>query len=434
MVKQLLACICFLFASVNLSAGTTVDLRGVRLWSAPDNTRVVFDVSGTVSHTLFSLDNPERLVIDMSGVRLGSGVRLNGSAGLVKRIRSAPRKGNGLRVVLDLTKGVRPKSFSLKPNKQYGHRLVIDLFDPAAREGEAVRKTIPVSRSARRDLVIAIDAGHGGEDPGARGAKGTREKDVVLAIARRLAALVKKEPGMRPVMIRDGDYYVGLRQRIEKARRHRADLFISIHADAFHDRRAHGSSVFVLSQRGASSEMARWLAESENAADLSGGVSLDDKDKLLAEVLLDLSQNASREASLEVAQNLLGELRPLGKMHKTNVQQAGFVVLKSPDIPSLLVETAFISNPSEERKLRNGKHQQALAEAMLRGIRSYFARNPPPGTTLVAREHVIKRGETLSHIAMQYKVTLNRLRGINGLTSDRVNIGDVLRIPPAKGS
>jgi N-acetylmuramoyl-L-alanine amidase len=284
-----------------------------------------------------------------------------------------------------------------------------------------------------RDLVIAIDAGHGGDDTGAIGRSGTYEKDVVLSIARRLYAQVEKTPGMHPVLIRQGDYYIGLRQRIDKAREQKADLFISIHADSFRDQRVQGSSVFVLSNRGASSEMARWLAEKENASDLAGGVSLDDKDQVLAEVLLDLSQNATIEASINVAGNMLGELQRLGKTHKSTVQQAGFVVLKSPDIPSVLVETAFISNPIEERKLRDARHQEALAVAMLRGIKQYFANHPPPGTRLAAREHVIRRGDTLGDIAQQYEVSLGTLKNFNELKSDVLYVGQTLRIPPSGG-
>jgi N-acetylmuramoyl-L-alanine amidase len=282
--------------------------------------------------------------------------------------------------------------------------------------------------------VIAIDAGHGGKDHGATGRRGTREKTVVLSIARKLAELIRKEPGMRSVLIRDGDYFLGLRQRIDKARKHNADLFISIHADAFRDRRARGSSVFVLSRRGASSEMARWIAAKENAADLAGGVSLDDKDDMLTGVLLDLSQSATLAASHEVAANMLGGLKRLGKTHKSTVQRAGFMVLKSPDIPSILVETAFISNPTEENNLRSSKHQEKLARAMLNGIRDYFDNHPPAGTMRVARKHRIKSGDTLSDIAAAYQVSLNSLRGFNSLKSDRLRVGETLRIPPLRGS
>ncbi len=408
-------------------------VQSARLWAAPDSTRVVFDVSGPVEHRLFTLKNPNRLVIDLPNAVIDDKLKQTLTrGGIVKSLRSGPRNKKDLRLVLDLKGPVKPRSFVLKPNEQYGHRLVIDLFAAGA-AGKSVPKKVQASKPKQfRDLVIAIDAGHGGEDSGARGRKGTREKDAVLAIAKRLAALVKKEPGMKPVLIRDGDYYVGLRKRIEKARKVRADLFISIHADAFRDRRVQGSSVYVISRRGASSEMARWLAARENAADLVGGVSLDDKDDLLVEVLLDLAQSATLEVSNRVADNVLTELKRIGKMHKKRVQHAGFVVLKSPDIPSLLVETAFISNPSEEKRLRSSKHQQRVARAIMNGVRGYFVANPPVGTRLAkadSRKHVIRRGDTLSHIAQRYGVSMTTLRVRNRLRNDRLLVGKVLRIP-----
>lgn len=422
-----------------LANAATLQVQGVRLWAAPDSTRVVFDVSGPVAHRLFTLANPNRLVIDVSDARIDPAVRKAfAKGGVVTNLRSGPRNKDDLRLVLDLNAAVKPKSFVLKPNQQYGHRLVIDLFTAAAGKTPAPSKTVQ-SRNAPaklRDLVIAIDAGHGGEDPGARGKRGTREKDVVLAIARRLAKLVDAEPGMRAELVRTGDYYIGLRKRMDIARRHRADLFISIHADAFRDSRVHGASVYAVSRRGASSEMARWLAARENAADLVGGVSLDDKDDLLAEVLLDLAQTATLEASNAVAGNVLGELKRIGKVHKKTVQHAGFVVLKSPDIPSLLVETAFISNPSEESRLRSAKHQQKVAQAIMKGVRGYFAANPPPGTLFAKaapRRHVIRRGDTLSHIAQRYGVSTASLRKTNNLNGDRLLVGKVLTIPSKDG-
>ncbi len=411
-----------------------LQVQSARLWAAPDSTRVVFDVSGPVTHRLFTLKNPDRLVIDLSNAVIDDKLKKTLTrGGIVKDLRSGPRNKKDLRLVLDLKGPVKPRSFVLKPNEQYGHRLVIDLFS-AGKAGKSLPKKIRTSNKPTqfRDLVIAIDAGHGGEDSGARGKKGTREKDAVLAIARRLAALVEKEPGMRPVLIRDGDYYIGLRKRIEKARKHRADLFISIHADAFRDRRVQGSSVYVISRRGASSEMARWLATRENAADLVGGVSLDDKDDLLAEVLLDLAQSATLEVSNRVADNVLAEMKRVGKTHKKRVQHAGFVVLKSPDIPSLLIETAFISNPSEEKRLTSSKHQQRVARAIMNGVRSYFVANPPVGTRLAkvnTRKHVIRRGDTLSHIAQRYGVSMTTLRVRNHMRNDRLLVGTVLRIP-----
>ena len=435
-MRNLLTGLCFWLAGQGLASAAPVDFEDVRFWTAPDHIRVVFDTNGPVQHQLFTLQNPERLVIDVPGARAKSTLNTRDvSADLIKGVRAAMHKPDVLRIVLDLKQGVRPRSFTLKPNKQYGHRLVVDLYNKTETASKTVvKKTVADKNTQLRDLVIAIDAGHGGEDPGAIGRHGTREKDVVFSIARRLAALIKKEPGMQAVLIREGDYYIGLRQRIDKARKLNADLFISIHADGFRDQRARGSSVFVLSNRGATSEMARWVAEKENLSDLAGGVSLDDKDGLLAEVLLDLSQTATIEASLEVADNLLGELKGIGKTHKSSVQQAGFVVLKSPDIPSILVETAFISNPQEEKKLRIKQHQQVLARAMLRGIQDYFGKNPPPGTHMVPRQYVVKRGDTLSDIALQHQISLNRLRGYNDLKNDLVRVGETLRIPPSRGS
>ncbi|MDH3561279.1 MAG: N-acetylmuramoyl-L-alanine amidase, partial [Gammaproteobacteria bacterium] len=274
-----------------LVCAAPVEVQGVRLWAAPDHTRVVFDISGPIEHTLFSLNDPERLVVDVPAARIGASLQAQDKAvGLVKGIRIAVKDQGDLRIVLDLEQLTKPRSFTLKPGGQHGHRLVIDLYETEASQKATVKKSVVEKKAQLRDLVIAIDAGHGGDDPGAIGHGGTREKDVVLSIANQLAALVEQEPGMRPVLIRQGDYYIGLRKRINIARKHGADLFVSIHADGFRDRRVKGSSVYVLSRRGASSEMARWLAAEENAADLAGGVRLDDKDDLLAEVLLDLSQ------------------------------------------------------------------------------------------------------------------------------------------------
>jgi N-acetylmuramoyl-L-alanine amidase len=411
-----------------------LQVEGVRLWAAPDSTRVVFDVSGPAKHRLFTLKNPDRLVIDLSDAGITAAVKKTfSSGGIVTGLRSGPRNGHDLRLVLDLAGPAKPKSFLLKPNDQYGNRLVIDLFGAGQKVVSALKSLEATNKPAKaRDLVIAIDAGHGGEDPGARGRKGTREKDVVLAIARRLAGLVNSEPGMKAVLVRKGDYYVGLRKRMEIARENRADLFISIHADAFRDSSVKGASVYAVSRRGASSEMARWLAARENAADLVGGVSLDDKDDLLAEVLLDLAQTATLEASNAVAANVLTEMKRVGEVHKRSVQHAGFVVLKSPDIPSLLVETAFISNPGEESRLRSDKHQQRVAAAILAGVRKYFADNPPPGTlvaTAGARRHVIRRGDTLSELAQRYGVTTASLRRHNHLSDDNLLLGAVLTIP-----
>ena len=412
-----------------------VAVQNLRMWQAPDETRLVFDIAAPVEHTVFTLTSPDRVVIDLKNASLSRPLaQPTVEDKVLAEIRSAVRPNGDLRVVLDLKTRVRPKSFLLRPNRSYGHRLVLDL-----RKGDG--RVLPRKASAwqgrgkLRDVVVAIDAGHGGEDPGATGRRGTREKDVVLAIARELERQMMREPGMRPVMVRTGDYYIRLRKRIEIARAERADLFVSIHADAFRDRRVRGSSVYALSQNGATSEAARWLAERENSADLIGGVSLDDKDDLLASVLLDLSQTATIEASLDIGDEVLEGLKRLGKTHKPRVQQAGFAVLKSPDIPSILVETAFISNPQEEKRLRDPRHQRRLATAILKGVRAYFRTHAPPGTFLAAREHIIERGDTLSEIAARYGVSLKTLQLANRIkNSNRLKVGEILHIPGGRGS
>jgi N-acetylmuramoyl-L-alanine amidase len=283
-----------------------------------------------------------------------------------------------------------------------------------------------------RDIVIAIDAGHGGEDPGAHGPRGTQEKKVVFDISKKLAALINKKPGMKAVLVRKGDYYIKLRKRMEIARAAKADLFVSIHADAFKNSKVKGASVFTVSKRGASSEAARWLAQHENSADLVGGVKLADKEDMLATVLMDLSQTATKEASRNVAGKILKNFKHIGHLHKQGVQKAGFMVLKSPDIPSILVETAFISNPDEERKLRSGKHQQKMARAIFKGIVSYFEQYAPANTYFAlnsSNQHIISRGETLSGIAFQYGVSMKSIKTVNALASNEIQIGQVLKIP-----
>ena len=413
------------------------EVQAIRTWSAPDQTRLVFDITSPSEHKLFTLDKPDRLVIDVKGTQYrGAAPTPDLKDVFISSIRSGIRAGTDLRVVLDLKQPVKYKSFLLEPNDQYGHRLVVDI---AAKAGAGtslpvVTEIIPPADKPR-DIIIAIDAGHGGEDPGALGRHGTREKDVVLAIARRVKAAVDAEPGMKGVLVRTGDYYIPLRNRMTIARKHKADFFVSIHADAFKDARARGSSVYVLSKRGASSEAAKWLAEIENSADLVGGVSLDDKDEVLASVLLDLSQTASMQASHDAADQVLRNLRKLGPVHATKVQKARFVVLKSPDIPSMLVETAFISNPKEEKKLRDPSHQKQIARAILDGVKRYFERYPPPGTLIAmeaAREpqtYICERGDTLSEIASRHRISLAKLRSHNGLESDTIRVGQILQIP-----
>ncbi|MEE9551776.1 MAG: N-acetylmuramoyl-L-alanine amidase [Gammaproteobacteria bacterium] len=406
-----------------------VQLENIRIWAAPDSTRIVFDVSGPAQHSLEMLTGPHRAVVDLQNIRIIKPLTQPGSADkYLRRVRSAVHNRDDLRVVFDLKKQVETKIFMLPPNRRYGHRLVIDLYDEEKKERHSI-KSAKLAPNQLRDVVIAIDAGHGGEDPGAHGPKGINEKDVVLKIAKKLAVMINNERGMKAILIREGDYFMRLRKRINRAREHKADLFISVHADAFKDPSVRGSSVYILSSKGASSEAARWLAEQENASDLIGGVSLDDKDDLLATVLLDLSQTASLEASIDVADRVLGGLKKLGKVHKQKVHAAGFAVLKSPDVPSILVETAYISNPAEERKLRDPGYQSKLAGAILSGLQGYFRDHAPEGTMLASRKHVITRGDTLSAIAHYYQISMKQLRKSNGLKGDHIRIGQVLMIP-----
>jgi len=423
----------FFFA---LISGYTLaaDVSGMRLRSNPQYTRAVFEISGPVQYKLFGLKNPERLVLDIAQTDLRGDIRpITNGLGVLKAVRTGRQSPRGVRVVFDLNQAIDPKSFLLVPTEDTGFRLVVDLYPKGA--APAAIKTVEQVRATgtARDVVVAIDAGHGGQDPGATGRSGTREKDVTLKIARALADLIDREPGMQAKLIRDGDYFVPLRSRFAKAREAKADLFVSIHADAFQDRSVRGSSVFILSNSGATSEAANWLARSENKADLVGGVTLDDKDATLAAVLLDLSQGATLEASNEVASHVLNSLARVGKTHKRFVERAGFAVLRSPDVPSVLVETAFISNPDEERRLRDPKHRAALAQAIFKGVRGYFFSSPPPGTWLAdnarAEEHVVSTGETLSAIASRHQISLNALRSANGLATDSVQAGRVLRIP-----
>ena len=425
-----------LFFLSTLAIAAPVEVENIRVWAAPDSTRVVFDISGPVDHELSLLTEPYRTVIDLKNSSITKDPTQPGNEDkFVQGIRTAPRNKDDLRIVLDLKKFVNYKSFQLEPNKHYGHRLVVDLFSNEPKEIKKVNIVEEVTKAnLPRDVIIAIDAGHGGEDPGAKGPSGVYEKNVVFKIAQDLVAAINKERGMKAVMIRTGDYYMALRKRINKAREHKADLFMSIHADAFRDPKVHGSSVYVLSKRGASSEAAKWLAESENASDLIGGVSLEGKDDVLASVLLDLSQTASLEASIDIADRVLRGLKGIGKVHKRTVQSAGFAVLKSPDIPSILIETAFISNPKEEKKLLSTSHRKNMANAIVHGLRGYFRDFAPEGTILASRKHIIARGETLSTIAQQYSVSTHTLRKHNGLKGDLVRVGQTLSIPVPNNS
>lgn len=411
------------------------EVSKLRIWADPDKTRAVIDLSEPAPYQLFTLQNPDRVVIDIQSTQLRSGFDAGSiSSGLIRGVRHGAPEGDTLRIVLDLTENARMKSFILAPTGEYGHRLVVDLYGRADQQPASIKRVSDV-QAVNRDVIVAIDAGHGGEDPGASGPTRVREKNVVLAIARELKKQIDQEPGMQAMLVRDGDYYIAHRDRYEKARAARADLFISIHADAFKDTRVAGSSVFVLSRSGASSEYARLIADSENRSDLVGGVKLEDRDDMLASVLLDLSQSATMDASNQVAESILGSLKRSTKTHKNIVGRANFLVLKSPDVPSVLVETAFISNPTEEKRLAQKEFQQNMARSIATGVRNYFYRAPPPGTWIAANRaadrHIVSRGDTLGGIASRYKVSVNSLRSANNINGngDKILVGKELIIP-----
>ena len=392
------------------AAQSATQISTARVWPSPDYTRVTLEAQAPVSFTMTSVKDPERLVLDLQGVDITAVLttlneKIAADDPYIKSVRVGRFKPGVTRVVLDLKAEVRPQAFVLPPIAEYGHRLVVDLYpaipnDPliafldklesqraaptpappteeAPPAAEAPRAAKPPVQMRPRFIIVAVDAGHGGEDPGASGRGGTREKDVTLAIAQKLKARIDQEPNMRAFLTRDGDYYVPLHMRVSKARRVKADLFVSIHADAFIRPQARGSSVFALSERGATSAAAGWLAKRENDADLIGGVNLDVKDPYLKQTLLDLSQTATINDSLKLAKAVLSEIGGINTLHKPEVEQAGFAVLKAPDIPSILVETAFITNPDEERRLKSSAYRQQMAEAVFQGIKRYFAANPP---------------------------------------------------------
>jgi N-acetylmuramoyl-L-alanine amidase len=395
-------------------------VQAVRVWPAPEYTRVTLESGQPLQHHLTTVKDPERLVLDLEGVDFpsvqeGFAGKLSPNDPYIGNLRVGRFKPGVVRVVLDLKTEVKPQIFTLAPIGEYGHRLVLDIyptqpvdpilallqkpelkmapaFGPSARDGPEERNTAPKSPrsgkprepAANRLVTIAVDAGHGGEDPGARGRRGTYEKNVTMTIARRLKGLIDAEPNMRALLTRDGDYFIKLDARVEKARLVKADLFVSVHADAFVKPHARGSSVFALSERGATSIAAQQLAKRENEADLIGGVNLKSKDRYLSMTIADLSLTAQISDSLKLGRAVLGELGGVNSLHRGRVEQAGFAVLKAPDIPSILVETAFISNPDEERRLNDEAYQEKIARAILRGVKSYIAKNPPLSPATVA--------------------------------------------------
>ena len=419
------------------------EVDAVRLWRAPDHTRIVLDLSDAATFNTLTLENPNRLVLDLLDTRLNTALSTLPLAETpIARVRAGIRQGINLRLVFDLTAQVTASAFLLPPNESTGHRVVVDLFDVDNAVAEVAFNREPVlsvdTLDARRDIVIAIDPGHGGEDPGASGPGELREKAVVLQIARRLEAQLAKIPGFKPVLIRTGDYYVSLKNRRDQARSLQADLFVSIHADAFRDPSARGASVFTLSTRGASSTTAQYLADSENAADRVGGVQLAEMDPMLAGVLADLSMTGTLDTSFNLGNLILQQIEGVARLHKKQVEQAGFAVLKSPDVPSILIETGFISNPQEAERLATPAYQDKMARAIRRGIQSWFARQPPPGTLLAwqreqgGREVTIAAGDTLSQIAEQFGVSVAEIKSTNGLSRDVIYVGQTLVIPEAR--
>ncbi len=440
MLEKIAALILFLAAATAQAA--PIAIASARVWPGSDYTRITFETATPINHKMTVLQNPDRLVLDLENVELGSMLKtlsdkVQDGDPYIKKIRAAYFKPGVVRVVVDLKAETKPSFFALKPAGEYKHRLVLDIYpkldplmamlDQHAKQqdqgeqggggwtpgtADAMPAVVPDAKpldaaaDARPDnagkdddvpadkpndgvdrlITVAIDAGHGGEDSGAHGASGTYEKDVTLAIAKRLKSLIDQEPNMRGVLTRDGDYFIPLHGRVVKARKLQADLFVSVHADAFTRPDARGSSVFALSERGATSAMARYLAKKENESDLIGGVNLDVKDPYLARTLLDLSQTATINDSLKLGKAVLGNLGEINNLHKGMVEQAGFAVLKSPDIPSILVETAFISNPEEERKLNDDAYQTKLATAIVTGIKKYFASNPPLAKSKMAMQ------------------------------------------------
>lgn len=424
-----------LVASLLVSQVFAADINGVRMWRAPDHTRLVFDLSGPVKHEILTLSSPERVVIDISSASLKSSFEsLDFDKTPITKLRSGVRNKKDLRLVLDMNQAIKPRSFLLAASGDLHDRLVVDLYDEKQKSSPTI---ISANNSKKRDIIIAIDAGHGGEDPGALGPGKLREKDVVLKIAKKLKDKIDKTSGYSAKLIRTGDYYIGLTKRRELARKYQADMFVSIHADAFSDARANGTSVYALSPRGATSASAKFLAQKENSADLVGGVSLSDKDDVLASVLFDLSMTASLDASLDVGREVLAQIKQVSRLHKKRVEQAGFAVLKSPDMPSILVETGFISNPQESRRLNSSSYQYKMANAIHVGVERYFNSHPPDGTLIAwqqqnsgkGRQYVVSSGDTLSGIAQRYKVSVTSLKRTNSMASNKIRIGQKLKIP-----
>lgn len=440
-MRRLLFVVLVWLALSSIQSSVAATVEGVRMWRSPDSTRLVFDLDAPVTHKIFKLDNPQRLVIDIERGKFAASLsQLDFAETPVQKLRHGAKQGGALRIVLDLKKDVNPRSFALKQIADKPNRLVVDLYDEKKQTVKTVESIANTSSSSsRRDIVIAIDAGHGGEDPGAVGPGRLYEKHVVLKVAKNLANVINATPGYKAILVREGDYFLPLNRRPEAARKVHADLFVSVHADGFDDPNARGASVYTLSNRGASSKMASILASHENQSDLIGGVdriSLDDKDSQLRQILVDLSMTSSMNTSRDVGYRVLKELGGVTRLHSSRVEQAGFAVLKSADVPSILVETGFITNPKEAKDLNTLRHRTKLAKAVFKGIDSYFRDKPPEGTQLAwvkdgggTVKHKIQRGDTLISIAQRYQVSVSNIKKHNRLNGSMIRVGQVLIIP-----
>lgn len=413
-------------------------VKDIRVGTQSGSTRLVFELSSSADHRMFPLSNPDRVVLDVSDANISQSV-VNDlkalSSDALMRVRYAKRN-NGLRFVLDLSKKVKAKSTVLGASGEYGPRIMVELEYGSSSKPSKTVKSLASIANGKRDIVVVIDPGHGGKDPGALGQFKIREKDIVLSIGRELAERLNATPGIKAVMTRSTDEYLQLRERSRIAREANADLLISVHADAFTKASARGASVWALSLSGKTSEMGRWLAQQEKEADLVGGISLDDKDQLLAEVLLDMSMNSTIQMSLDIGTKVLGNMRNVAVLHKNSVQQAGFVVLKSPDIPSILVETGFVSNATEAKNLGSRAYRVRLAAAIAKGVEEFFTTNPPDGTLIAWQQsqksgytYTVSKGDTLSEIARRNNVSLDALRAANTLKNDVIWVGQKLSIP-----
>ncbi|MGB1197920.1 MAG: N-acetylmuramoyl-L-alanine amidase [Thalassotalea sp.] len=431
-IRALAFSVLMLFVTTPIAfAANTID--GIRVWPAPENTRIVFDLKATPEYSYFSLSSPQRLVIDFKSTQNFVELKtLAKNDKRIKRIRtSKPKYKGGMRLVLELADNYKLSLFPLAPAGQYGNRLVVDLFDQN-RIAKAVNKQ---TSNNKRDIVIAVVAGHGGEDPGSIGAKGTYEKHVTLSISKKLARLINKKTGFKAVMIRSGDYYVNHNRKTELARKKGADLLVSIHADAFTSSKPSGASVLVQSTRRADSEFSRWISNRQKESELLGGAGetiKKTKDKNLAITLADMKKEHTMASSYEFAEHVIKQMKKVTKLHKKEPERLSLAVLKSADIPSVLIETGFISNPYEEKRLNNSAHQQKLAKAIFTAVNHYFENNPPQGSLLASmrlKKHRISRGESLSVVAQRYNVSVNQLKSVNNLSSNVVRIGQTLKIP-----